>query len=280
MHKNIDSQTDLLRFNAKVQTSHSKTRSAYTLMDPGASHCYINSKYAKNLGLPIRSAGRMSVTTAGIKDPPTNQYQVWLKARIRGITGNYADISGWFTLFDLNGVYDLIIGKNWHSTTLHLVDSDNVLHLLDADWSLLTDGRPAFLPRLSLIGLRPPQGRYREVQSHCATIAKAANINLISAEKTEQAMKSTGKPGADRILVIDIRQRPPEDSKTEDDHSILADLGKWRAQIRQDSQDLFQPPTGVPPAGGDNFRILTDPTAKVPHHQPYRMTPAKREEFE
>jgi len=37
MRKNIDSQTDLLRFNAKVQTSHSKTRSAYTLMDPGVS---------------------------------------------------------------------------------------------------------------------------------------------------------------------------------------------------------------------------------------------------
>jgi len=80
--------------------------------------------------------------------------------------------------------------------------------------------------------------------------------------------------------VIDIRQRPSEDTKTEDDHSILADLGKWRAQIRQDYQDLFQPPTGVPPPGEDDFRILTDPTAKVPHRQPYRMTPAEREEFE
>jgi len=206
MRKNIDSQTDLLRFNAKVQTSHSKTHSAYTLMDPGASHCYIDSKYAKHLGLPIRSTGQMMVTTAGIKHPPTDRYQVWLKARIRGITGNYADISGWFTLFDLNGVYDLIVGKNWHSTTRHLVDSDNVLHLLDADWSLLTDGRPAFVPWLSLKGLRPHQGRYREVQSHCATIAKAANINLISAEETKQAMKATGKPGGDRIFVIDIWQ--------------------------------------------------------------------------
>jgi len=176
-------------------------------------------------------------------------------------------------------VYDLIIGKNWHSTTRHLVDSDNVLHLLDADWSLLTDGRLAFVPRLSLTGLRPHQGRYREVQSHCATIPKAADINLISAEETERAMKSIGKPGGDRIFVIDIRQRPSEDTKTEDDHSILADLGKWRAQIRQDYQDLFQPPTGVPPPGEDDFRILTDPTAKVPHRQPYRMTPAEREEF-
>jgi len=92
-------------------------------------------------------------------------------------------------------------------------------------------------------------------------------------------MKSTGKPGSDRIFVIDIRQRPSEDTKTEDDHSILADLGKWRAQIRQDYQDLFQPPTGVPPPGEDDFGILTNPTAKVRHRQPYRMTPAEREEF-
>ena len=92
-------------------------------------------------------------------------------------------------------------------------------------------------------------------------------------------MKSTGKPGGNRIFVIDIRPRPSEDTKTEDDHSILADLGKWRAQIRQYYQDPFQPPTGVPPPGEDDFRILTNPTAKVPHRQPYRMTPAEREQF-
>jgi hypothetical protein len=113
---NTDNQnTDLLRFHAKVQTSHSKTRSAYTLMDPGASHCYIDSAYADQLGLPLRHAGRMTVTTAGTKHPPSDRYQVWLSARIRGITGNYADITGWFTIFDLNGAYDLIVGKNWHS---------------------------------------------------------------------------------------------------------------------------------------------------------------------
>jgi len=191
---------------AKVQTSHSKTHSAYTLMDPGVSHCYINSNYARNLDLPIRSAGRISVTTAGIKHPPTDRHQVWLKAWLREITANYADILGWFTLCGLKGVYDLIVGKNWHSTTCHLVDSDNALHLLDADWSLLTDGRLAFVPQLSLTGLRPYQRRYREVQSHCAMIAKAANINLISAEETKRAMKSTEKPGGERIFVIAIHQ--------------------------------------------------------------------------
>ena len=124
-------------------------------MDPGVSHCYIDSNFAKHLGLPIHHAGCMTVSTAGTKHPPTDQYEVWLKAHIRGIIGNYAKITGWFTLFDLKGAYDLIVGKKWYSTTRHLVDSNNVLHLLDADWSLLTDGRPAFVPHLSLMGLSP-----------------------------------------------------------------------------------------------------------------------------
>ena len=62
--------SDLLRFIAKVQTSRSKTRSAYTLMDPGASHCYIDSAFAQQLGLPLRHAGRMSIITTGTKHPP------------------------------------------------------------------------------------------------------------------------------------------------------------------------------------------------------------------
>jgi len=168
---NIDDKSDLLRFFAKVQTSHSKTCSAYTLMDPGASHCYIDSAFARQLGLPLRHAGCMSIITAGTKHPPEDRYQVWLKGQIWGITGNYADVMGWYTVFDLKGAYDIIIGKNWHSKTHHLVDTDNVLHLLDADWSLLTDQRPAFVPKLSLMGLWPHQGRYREVHNHCAAVA-------------------------------------------------------------------------------------------------------------
>ena len=154
IRKNIYDKSDLLRFYAKVQTSLSKTRSAYTLMDPGACHCYIDTTFARQLGLPFRYAGRMTIVTAGTKHPPEDRYQVWLNGRIRVSTGNYADVTGWYTVFDLKGTYEIIIGENWHSRTRHLVDSDNILHLLDADWSLLTNGRPAFIPRLSLKGLR------------------------------------------------------------------------------------------------------------------------------
>jgi len=245
-------------------------------MDPGVYHSYIDTTFAWQLGLPFQHAGHMTIATARTKHPSEDRYQVWLNGCIRGSTGNYADVTGWYTVFDLKGAYDIIIGKNWHSRTRHLVDSDNVLHLLDADWSLLTDGRPAFVPRFSLKGLRPHQGRYWEVHNHCEAVAQAASINLISANETRRAMtKSSG----DRIFVIDIRERRVGEEFGEDE-SVLAGLGKWIVQICRDFDDLFQPLRGVPLPREHDSRIHTDPTAKIPHCQPHRMTQSERKEFE
>jgi len=156
MKKNGDENSDLLRFYSKVKTSHSKTCLAYTLMDPGASHCYIDSTYMKQLGLPLRHAGRMSMITAGTKHPTSERYQVWLEGNIRGIAGNYTTITRRYTLFDLKGAYDLIVRKNWPLTSRHMVDSGNVFHLLDEKRS--ADGHVAFIPKLALKELRPHQG--------------------------------------------------------------------------------------------------------------------------
>jgi len=62
--------------------------------------------------------------------------------------------------------------------------------------------------------------------------------------------------------------------------SVLADLGKWRVQICLDFDNLFQPPSSVPPPGDSDSRIHTDLMAKIPHRQPYRMTQSERMEFE
>jgi len=87
------------------------------------------------------------------------------------------------------------------------------------------------------------------------------------------------KSSDDRIFVMDICERWMGEEFGEDEF-LLADLGKWRVQIRQDFDDLFQPPRGVPPPGEHDVRIHTDPTAKIPHRQPYRMTQSERKEFE
>jgi len=195
MKKNGDENSDLLCFYAKVKTFHSKTRSAYTLMDPGASHCYIDSTYTKQLGLPLCHAGCISVITAAIKHPTSERCQVWLEGNICGSAGNCTATMGWYTLFDLKGTYDRIVEKNWHSTTCHMVDAENILHLLDKE--RLADGRVAFVPKLALIGLRPQQGHYQEVHNHWKTVARMASINLITADETG---RSRSKSSKDRIL--------------------------------------------------------------------------------
>jgi len=81
------------------------------------------------------------------------------------------------------------------------------------------------------------------------------------------------KSSGDRIYVIDIRERWVGEEFGKDE-SVLVDLGKWRVHIRRDFDDLFQPP------GEHDFHIYTDPAAKIPHHQPYRMTQSERKEFE
>ena len=100
-----------------------------------------------------------------------------------------------------------------------MVDSDNILHLLEEKHS--ADGGVAFVPKLSLKGLRPHWGRYREVQNHWKAVARAASINLISADEARQAMSKSSK---DRIFVLDIRERKIGEEFGEDE-SVLADLG-------------------------------------------------------
>jgi len=107
-------------------------------------------------------------------------------------------------------------------------------------------------------------------------VACTASINLISAEETN---RSRSKASKDRKFVFDIRERKLGEEFGEDE-SVLADLGKWRIQIRREFDDLFQPPKGVLLPGEHNFHIHTDPTPKVPHRRPYRMTQAARAEFE
>ena len=148
-------KSELLRFSSAVSTTNGKIRSAYTLFDSGASHGFVDSNFARSLGLVLRSSGTMVVTTAGQSSEVIERQQVYLKAALRGTTGNRIQVDGWYTLFDLKGNYDLIIGKDWMSANPHTVDhSTNTLHLLKGDWSTLVEGCPILIPGKSIVGLR------------------------------------------------------------------------------------------------------------------------------
>jgi hypothetical protein len=123
----------------------------------------------------------MGVSVAGEEKAEEDRWQVWLKALVRGVTGNCVDISRRYTIFDLGGIYDLIVGNDLMAANLHIINQKtNTLHMLEPDWSDLQQGSrlPSTIVTMSLVGLRPHQGRLREVRSHCKT--KSA-INLVSA---------------------------------------------------------------------------------------------------
>jgi hypothetical protein len=84
------------------------------------------------------------------------------------------------------------------------------------------------------------------------------------------------------IIIVDIRERIDKILEEEEEATPHkpADLEIWRLRVRQAFADLFEPPTGVPPASKHDFRIDTDPTAKPPHRQPYRMSDSERLELE
>jgi hypothetical protein len=69
--------------------------------------------------------------SAGSKSDILPCHQVYISAAMKGITRNKFPISGWLTLFNLRGAYDLIIGKDWMSSNTHMINhSTNILHLL------------------------------------------------------------------------------------------------------------------------------------------------------
>jgi hypothetical protein len=234
-----DVESDLLRFKGKVETVNGKTRSSYNLLDNGASHCYIDPKFVQKLGLKPRRCGRMKVTTAGKEGEEQERWQVYLRnATMRGEKGNTINVDGWYTIFDLKGCYDLIIGKNWMAKNPHLIDyRTNTLHMLEADWSTLGKGGVAqFNVQTSLYGLRPHQGRESEVTSFCKGVVERAGIHLLSAREVHKILAR--RKGKERIFVVNLRERidkmVAEDSEQwTDPQTQFADLQRWRLKIRE-----------------------------------------------
>jgi hypothetical protein len=57
-------KSDLLRFTSVVITPNSKSCLAYTLVDSGASHCFMDERFVWILGLIPTKSGTMIITTA------------------------------------------------------------------------------------------------------------------------------------------------------------------------------------------------------------------------
>jgi len=125
----------------------------------------------------------MKVSVTGEEEAEEDRWQVWLKVLVRGVPGNLGDIAGWYTIFDLGGIYDLNVGKDWMAANLLIIDHEtNTLHMLEPDWTDLQESSrlQSTMVTTSLVGLRPHQGRLREVRAQCKAVARRSAINLVS----------------------------------------------------------------------------------------------------
>jgi hypothetical protein len=64
----------------------------------------------------------MGVSVTGEEKTEEDTWQVWLNASTRGVAGNRVDIADWYTVFNLGGIHDLIVGEDWMAVNLHLID--------------------------------------------------------------------------------------------------------------------------------------------------------------
>lgn len=283
----------LLRFYSEVKTSNKKTRSAYTLFDCGASHGFVDQTYASTLGLPTRKCGKMRVKTADKTSEVLDRVQIYLYANLKGITGNKVNIDGWYTLYDLGGNYDVILGKNWMAKNPHIVNhKDNVLYMLEGDWtSLNKEGRhPTLQKGTAIKGLRSHQGRFRETFQHCLKVATTAGIDIVSAKEAycerENIFVAYVRMHDEDISVV--REENIESGSTANAthggsiHSARTkeSIDDWVRKFKSSYADLFEEPRGVPAPAKDDFRIDIDPLAKPPHRQPYRQSIAEKAETE
>jgi len=164
------------------------------------------------------------------------------------------------------------------AANLHIIDHKiNTLHMLEPDWTDLQQCSRLLstIVTTSLVGLQPHQGQSREVRAHCKRVARRSAINLVSTFFVTKCKSS-------EMLIVNIRERIDKIMEEEEEATphTPADLETWRLCVRKAFADIFEPPTGVPPASKHDFCIATNPTAKPPHRQPYPMSDWERLEFE
>ena len=142
---------DLLRFRPQITNTKNRP-SAHMLHDNGASENFVDAKFlAEQLNRPqIHDRGWITVTTAGQKSERLKRQQVWLEMRIPTTDSRYHNIKDWFTIFEMENRFDLVLGKSWMSKkeNIHQVDHvGNTLKFLERDWTNLN---PQVLPGYTL----------------------------------------------------------------------------------------------------------------------------------
>ena len=78
----------------------------------------------------------MRVSVADEEKVEEDKWQVWLNASVSGVTSNRVDLSAWYTIFNLGGICDQIVGKDWMAANLHIIShKTNTPRMLEPNWT-------------------------------------------------------------------------------------------------------------------------------------------------
>jgi hypothetical protein len=100
-----------------------------------------------------------------------------------GRKGNNVPINEWYTVYDLKGSYNLIVGNNWMTANPHVIDhGNNTLYLLGEGWSSFGARQPNRATATSIVGLRSHQGAFEETQVYYTSVAEDAGLTLMTGE--------------------------------------------------------------------------------------------------
>jgi hypothetical protein len=287
------------------------------LHDNGASENFIDAKFlAEQLNRPqIHDRGWMTVTTAGQKSERLKRQQVWLEMRIPTTDSRFHNVKDWFTVFEMENRFDLVLGKSWMSKkeNLHQVDHvGNTLQFLERDWTNLNpQGLPGYTVTTVLQGLRPGENRHT-FRQQMERAARLSNIEILTPRQLREMAQCKKGQKRERLnlFLADIRpyqkvdvflrtasvqntereEEEEEEPGPDSTQAQVVDSAEWReaAKVIQTWQqnlitsyaDIFKPPRGVPPSSSKDFRIKLDPLAREPHRAPYRFTPEEKKLFE
>ena len=149
---------NLLRFNLPILPSRSIT--AYTLFDCGASHKFVHPDFVARLNrtgakVKVRHRGNMELTTAGAVEKLPLQ-----EARI-ALDFNGFRYTGWFVVYRLSK-YDVVLGKDWMEETPHQVNLRSNVLWLDQDNATGTF-------RCKMEGLSPRRAQRRQAPAASVT---------------------------------------------------------------------------------------------------------------
>ena len=202
--------------------------------------------------------------------------------------------SATFTVYDID-TYDVVLGKPW------LADL-NLRHEIDHKknrmwiWNTPEEKRRNRACRHTLSGLRPWEGKGR--RETIQAMAKEQRLNLVWMDELWEECPIKLKNGRgesdDRRLAkwidevgirLEVRMVSHQTTSHEttshdatEPHSSGDPEGR-ATSILNEYQDIFAAPTGLPPESREKYQIVTDPNAKAPFKNPYRISRKEEEEL-